>query len=89
MKKYRVIHPWLPPGQMKCWKVGDIVIPSGGAARLLVDRGFLELIEEEPAPDPEPEMEFAEIETASMDLADEVSPREPVKRRRKKRAVHQ
>jgi len=36
-------------------------------------------------------MEFAEIETASMDLADAESPREPVKRKRKrkKRAVHQ
>ena len=74
---------------MAGWKVGDIVTPSGGAAQLLMDRCIIELVEDQPNPEPEQEMEFAEIETASMDLADAESPREPVKRRRKKRAVHQ
>ena len=86
-KAYRVIHPWFAPGSLRGWAVGDIVNPTGGAAALLMDRGIIELIEDEP--DPKDEMEFAEIETAAMDLAEQVTPREPVKRKRKKKAVHQ
>jgi len=87
MKKYKVIVPWVPVGSMKAYKLGEVMTPQPNVARMLMDRGLIELIEDEPAP--KQEMEFAEIETASMDLADAESPREPVKRRRKKRAVHQ
>ena len=81
MKKYKVIVPWVPVGSMKAYKLGEVMTPQPNVARMLMDRGLIEPIEDE--------MEFAEIETASMDLADAESPREPVKRKRKKRAVHQ
>ncbi len=80
-KKYIVIVPWVPPGAIRAYKLGEIMTPQSNVAKTLMDRGLIEPVEEEP--------EFGEVETAAMELADDVSPREPVKRRRKKRSVHQ
>ncbi len=83
LQKCRVIVTYMPPNAVagRSYKKGAILTLQPNVARILIDRGLVERVVDEP--------EFGEVETASMALADEVSPREPVRKRRKRRAVPQ
>ena len=83
MKKYKVIVAFSPPGVLMghTHRIGDIMTPQGNVARVLMTRGLIEPIEDEP--------EQAVVEMAAMATADEVSPQREIrkKRRYKKREL--
>ncbi len=71
--KYRVIQGFMLSPMGKPYRVGDIIEPQPNVAQTFVDRGYVELVIDEP-----------EVETAAM--ASEPT-REVTRKRAKKRSV--